>query len=160
MNKFSALIFFNFWSLKLWIRMDLDWYSAYDIGSGSGISKSGSETLGTRLKFLYKNVCCLASQQPSQCDTWALRTYDLRENMMDFRFLGCLCHCLNNTLFSGPRVPVWTWIPGPLPGPPIDNENYLQPPSDSCDPKIQYFFLLWIQSFGGRFSAQERVSEW
>ena len=72
--------------------------------------------------------------------------YKLTREHMYFRSLGGLCHCLNNTLFSGPRVPVWTWIPGPLPGPPINNENYLQPPSDSCDPKIQYFF----SSYGSR----------
>ncbi len=75
--------------------------------------------------------------------------YKLTREHMYFRSLGGLCHCLNNTLFSGPRVPVWTWIPGPLPGPPINNENYLQPPSDSCDPKIQYFFLPMDPEFWG-----------
>jgi hypothetical protein len=61
-------------------------------------------------------------------------------------FLGGLCIALSDAHFSGPRVPVWTWIPGPLPGPPINNENYHQPPSDSCDPKIQHFF----SSYGSR----------
>ncbi len=97
--------------------------------------------MGTRLKFIYKNVRCLANQQPSQCDSFT----NLRENMMDFRFLGGLCHCL----FSGPRVQVWTWIPGPLPGPPINNENYLQPLVTPVTPKFNIFFFLWIQSFGG-----------
>ncbi len=35
----------NFWSSKPWIRIRIGTYSAFNAGSGYGISESGSETL-------------------------------------------------------------------------------------------------------------------